>query len=205
MKAKEDKIKYTTASKLYDYTQCPHRVWRDVYGPQNEKIKETNPFVQLLWERGIAHEESVVSRLGEFLDMRPDTYEERFKRTIEAMQKEAPLINQGVLICENMFGIPDLLKRLDDCLYVPIEIKSGRGFEGVDEEKGDAGKPKKHYAVQLALYSDLLNKLGFEKIAIALVGLECNRLIAVFHRFAILTHGGEGPGHNHRSLRISWV
>ena len=42
-----------TASMLYDYIQCPHRVWRDAYGPQDEKIKETNPFVQLLWERGI--------------------------------------------------------------------------------------------------------------------------------------------------------
>jgi len=39
---------YITAARLYDYTQCPHRVWRDVHGPRNEKIKETNPFVQLL-------------------------------------------------------------------------------------------------------------------------------------------------------------
>jgi len=44
---------------------------------------------------------------------------------------------------------------------VPKDIKSGRGFEGVREEEGNAGKPKKHYAVQLGLYSDLLCKLGF--------------------------------------------
>jgi len=54
-----------TTSKLYDLTQYPHRVWRDEYGPQAEKIEETNPFVQLLWERGVAHEERVVSRLCE--------------------------------------------------------------------------------------------------------------------------------------------
>ncbi len=34
-----------TASKLYDYTQCPHRVWRDAYGPQDEKIEEPNTLV----------------------------------------------------------------------------------------------------------------------------------------------------------------
>jgi len=42
---------FITASKLYDYLQCPHRVWRDVYGPQEEKM-ETNSFVKLLWEKG---------------------------------------------------------------------------------------------------------------------------------------------------------
>jgi predicted RecB family nuclease len=135
-----------TAAKLYDYTQCPHRVWRDVYGPQDEKIQETNPFIQLLWERGIAHEEAVVSQLGDFLDMTPGVYEDRFKETVKAMQAKASLIYQGVLIYENMFGIPDLLKRLPDGQYLPIEIKSGRGFEGVREEEGDPGKPKKHYA-----------------------------------------------------------
>ncbi|MBW1698836.1 MAG: hypothetical protein JRH18_01150 [Deltaproteobacteria bacterium] len=95
---------YITASRLYDYIQCPHRVCRDVYGPQDEKIEETNPFVRLLWERGLAHEESVVSRLGEFLDLRQGTYEQRFKRTIEAMKNEAPLIYQGVLSDENLSG-----------------------------------------------------------------------------------------------------
>jgi uncharacterized protein len=35
------------------------------------------------------------------------------------------------------------------------------GYEGADEETGDDGKPKKHYAVQLCLYSDILKRLGF--------------------------------------------
>jgi len=58
-----------TASKLYNYLQCPHRVWRDAYGPQAEKIKETNPFVQLLWDKGVQHEQKAVSRLGDFVDL----------------------------------------------------------------------------------------------------------------------------------------
>ena len=96
---------HITAAKLYDYTQCPHRVWRDICGPQKEKIKETNPFVQLLWDRGIAHEETIVSKLGEFTDVRSGTYKDRFNQTIEAMKNKAPLIYQGVLIHENMLGI----------------------------------------------------------------------------------------------------
>ena len=50
-------MKTITGSKLYDYIQCPHKVWRDVYGPKEEKITETNPFVELLWNRGVAHED----------------------------------------------------------------------------------------------------------------------------------------------------
>jgi len=46
--------------------------------------------------------------------------------------------------------------------YVPIDIKSGMGLEGVSEEEEDEGKQKKHYAVQLALYIEALNGLGFE-------------------------------------------
>jgi predicted RecB family nuclease len=160
---------HITAAKLYDYTQCPHRVWRDIYGPQDEKIKETNPFVQLLWDRGVAHEEKVVSELGVLLDMTPGTLAERAAQTIQAMRDRTPLIYQGVLQFENMLGIPDLLERLPDGQYVPIEIKAGMGFEGVSEEEGDPGKPKKHYAVQLALYVDLLNRLGFENNRLAQV------------------------------------
>ena len=33
---------YVTVLKLYDYLQCPHQVWRDEYGLQEEKIEETS-------------------------------------------------------------------------------------------------------------------------------------------------------------------
>ena len=150
-----------TASSLYDYIQCPHKVWRDIYGPQEEKIRETNPFVELLWERGVKHEEKIVSGLGDFLDLKEGSIDERFQKTIEAMKNKTPLIYQGVLKYENNIGIPDLLKILPDNTYMPIDIKSGMGFEGADEEIGNEGRPKKHYAVQLCLYNDLLRKLGF--------------------------------------------
>lgn len=149
-----------TASKLYDYIQCPHKVWRDVYGPQDEKIQETNPFVQMLWDKGVNHEEKIIRNIGEFTDLSVGSLDERFKNTMEAIQNKAPLIYQGVLKFENYLGIPDLLRRMPDGKYVPVDIKSGSGFEGSDEDFEEEGKPKKHYAVQLCLYVELLKKLG---------------------------------------------
>ncbi|HBU27944.1 TPA: hypothetical protein DEB00_02400 [Candidatus Uhrbacteria bacterium] len=155
-------IMYITASKLYDYIQCPHRPWRDIWGPQEEKIQETNPFVEMLWEKGIKYEMEVIGKIGEYLDLSKGNIEDRYTQTIEAMKAETPLIYQGVLTVGNLRGIPDLLRLQPDGTYIPIDIKSGMGREGADEESGDEGKPKKHYAVQLALYSDCLLKLGFE-------------------------------------------
>ncbi|MBD3360369.1 hypothetical protein GF366_01045 [Candidatus Peregrinibacteria bacterium] len=78
---------YITASILYDYIQCPHKVWRDKYGNQEEKIKETNPFVELLWKRGVQHEEKVIRKLGELEDLSEGSLYERFEKTVEAMEK----------------------------------------------------------------------------------------------------------------------
>ncbi len=153
---------HITASKLYDYTQCPHRVWRDANGPKEEKIQEPNPFVELLWNRGVFHEEKIMASIGEYLDLKDGSLDKRFEKTIQAMKDKAPLIYQGVLKYKNLLGIPDILRIQEDGTYIPIEIKSGMGFEGMDEENGEEGKMKKHYAVQLALYVELLELLGFE-------------------------------------------
>ena len=118
-------MKYITGSKLYDYIQCPHRVWRDVYGPMDEKIMEPNPFVELLWNKGMQHEEKIVSSIGEYLDLREGAIQQRFVATLQAMKDGVPLIYQGVLFSGNLKGIPDLLKKMPNGDYAPIEIKSG--------------------------------------------------------------------------------
>lgn len=152
-----------TASKLYNYTQCKHRVWRDANGPQAEKNPEDNPFVKLLWERGVSYEKEVVAGLEELTDLSEGTMEERFKKTLKAISEGKDLIYQGVLIKGDERGIPDLLKKMPDGAYVPIDIKSGLGFEGGDEEgDGEVGKPKIHYAVQLCFYIDLMDQLGIK-------------------------------------------
>lgn len=153
---------HITASKLYDYTQCPHRVWRDVHGPQDEKSKEVNPFVQMLWDKGVSYEQKQMLLVGEYLDLSKESLEERFVKTIQALKDGASLIYQGVLKKDNLLGIPDLLRRDGDGRYIPIDIKSGMGYEEVSDESDDDVKLKKHYAIQIALYSDLLQRLGFE-------------------------------------------
>lgn len=154
---------HITASVLYDYIQCPHRIWRDHFGPQEERIQETNPFVKLLWDKGIQHEKKVIAAIGQYVDLGTGSLEERFQKTLSAMKSGVPLIYQGVVKDGVLLGIPDLLKRLDDGNYIPIDIKSGRGMEGIEENDEDEGKPKKHYAVQLCLYAEVLQKLGFAK------------------------------------------
>jgi uncharacterized protein len=151
---------FLTASQLYDFTQCPHRVWRDLYGPQDEKTTDPNPFVELLWQRGLAHEESVVAQLGTFENLAGLSWEEGARLTLAAMRDQAPLIYQGVLLHEDMMGRPDLLQRRPDGTYVAVDIKSGMGLEGENSDEADP-KPKKHYAVQLAFYADLIQRLGF--------------------------------------------
>lgn len=70
-----------TPSILYDYIQCPHKVWRDKHGPKEEEVVEDNPFVQLLWEKGVQHEKQVISDFGEaFEDISQGTIEERLVR-----------------------------------------------------------------------------------------------------------------------------
>jgi len=150
-----------TASKLYDYTQCPHRVWRDIYGPLSEKAQDINPFIQLLWDRGVIYEKEIIANIGQILDLSHGSFTERFAKTIEAMENKTPLIYQGVIIKNNMLGIPDILKLAPAGYYLPMDIKSGMGFDGEDENSED-GKLKENYAVQLALYIDVLNQLGFE-------------------------------------------
>lgn len=149
-----------TPSLLLDHMRCVHKVWRDNYGPKSEFVDEDNPFLKLLWDRGIQHEANVVQAFGfEYIDCGRGSEAERIAQTNQALASRVEYIYQGVLAHGNLFGIPDLLQFLDG-EYVAVEIKSGSAGEGGDDA-GNDGKPKKEYGVQLALYSDLLNRKGF--------------------------------------------
>src|ERR1035437_1462536 len=41
-----------SATQLYDFVHCPHRVSMDAFGDATER-DETSPFVELLWEQGL--------------------------------------------------------------------------------------------------------------------------------------------------------
>ena len=147
-----------TASMLYSYDTCPHRVTLDLFGDPAER-DEVSPFVELLWERGHVFERKTIEALGEpYLDLRDVPREEREELTARAMAHGEALIYRGRISHRDLLGEPDLLRRTPDG-YVPGDIKSGAGLEG-DREDAD-GKPKKHYALQLALYSDILQQSGW--------------------------------------------
>jgi predicted RecB family nuclease len=146
-----------TASMLYDYTKCPTRVALDLF-EDRAKRDPINPFVQMLWDRGHLYEDEVVSNLQiEHISFRGRPSAEREELTQKAMQEKVHLILGGRIRAGDLLGDPDLL-RLEDGKYIAGDIKSGAGEESSGE---DEKKPKKHYAVQLALYTDILEQKGF--------------------------------------------
>ena len=146
-----------SASMLYDLVHCPHRVSMDLFADPVAR-DQPSPFVQLLWERGAAHENEVVGRIGEaFFDLSAYRGAEKEQQTLAAMDRGEVLIYGGRIIYGDLLGEPDLLRR-DGRGYIAGDIKSGAGEEGVSDET--EGRPKKHYAVQLALYTDVLERVG---------------------------------------------
>lgn len=143
-----------SASQLYDFVQCPHRVALDAFGDQSLR-DDPNSFVQLLWEQGVAHEANIVASLGISENISQVPLADRERETLAAMQRRVPLIYGGRLTSGDLVGEPDLLE-LRGRGYIPGDIKSGSGFEGDDSD----GKLKKHYAYQLAHYVHILDQRG---------------------------------------------
>jgi predicted RecB family nuclease len=144
-----------TAAMLYDLVACPHRVAMDLYADPAERDKP-NAFVELLWERGSFYEKEVIGAFkGPFLDLTSFSGEEKAGLTSEAMHRGEPLIYGGRIQAAGLLGDPDLLRKQESG-YVAGDIKSGSGEEGPE----DNSKPKAHYAVQLGLYTDILERNG---------------------------------------------
>jgi predicted RecB family nuclease len=142
---------------LYNLVQCPKRLDLDIHGDPSMR-DEISPFVQMLWERGAAYEREVMASGGmNALDLSQAEGDEKERLTFEAMQRGEPLIYSGRIRADDLLGIPDLLRKSGGG-YIPIDIKSGSGEEGGDDDSD--GKPKLPYAVQLALYVDILERLG---------------------------------------------
>ncbi len=146
-----------TGSMLYDLVACPHRVTMDLFADAADR-DEVSPFVRFLWDRGAAHEKEVVAGIGSpFLDLSMYVGAEKERRTLEAMDRSETLIYSGRITTDDLLGEPDLLRKDGDG-YVAGDIKSGAGEEGATDDVD--GRPKKEYAVQLALYTDILERLG---------------------------------------------
>ena len=149
--------KYITASMLYNLVQCPHRVTLDLYGNPDDKDK-VSPFVQLLWEKGNDFEREVIENLKiPFTDLSSYSDDKKEIATKDSMLRGDELIYSGRIRAGDLLGEPDLLRKKNQG-YVAGDIKSGAGEEGASDLED--GKPKKHYAVQLSLYTDILEKIG---------------------------------------------
>ena len=148
-----------TASLLHSHLTCPHRVAMDAFAdPVNRD--PVSPFVELLWNRGTSYEREVIAGLGvPFVDLSSLKREEKESATRAAIKDDANLIYSGRLSVDDLLGEPDLLRR-EYGGYVAIDIKSGGAEEGGDNDAGEEGKPKKSYGVQIALYTDILARLG---------------------------------------------
>ena len=143
-----------TASMLYNLTTCEHRLYLDTFGDLSQR-GEPNAFIQLLWEKGTLFEKEVMTGLKiPFLDLSSYRGEEKECRTREAIEQGVPLIYSGRLSVDHLLGEPDLLRK-EGAGYVAGDIKSGSGEEGEDANT----KLKKSYAVQLGLYTDILERM----------------------------------------------
>ncbi|MBR0749969.1 TM0106 family RecB-like putative nuclease [Bradyrhizobium japonicum] len=146
-----------TASILYDLVECPQRVALDAFGDATGR-DEISAFVRLLWQRGTLFEKETIANLQlPFVDLSDVPDADRERLTLEAMARGSPLIYGGRISADDLLGMPDLLRK-ETGGYVPGDIKSARAKTGGDEDR--PGKPKLHYAVQLALYVDVLRRLG---------------------------------------------
>lgn len=138
-----------TASHVYGFLNCEHKVWLDFFGPRTEKLSPSPALDQLL-RRGRDLEERLVAPLGW-----DEPRYERGRFDIGAAETRSLLatgvdgLRQGVLLEGPWLGIPDLLRRHDGesalgpFHYVVGDVKSSR-------------KPRADQALQVAFYSLLL-------------------------------------------------
>lgn len=142
------KPQYITATDLFEHWMCPHWQYFDVYADPAKK-KPRSKFAEMLLDAGVLNEREIIGKL-QLQPVPGKTFEERVAATIKLMHEGVDMIYQGVLMSEDLLGIPDILeKRLGRSsnfgayYYVPIDIKSA-------ERLSDGHK------FQLSLYAELL-------------------------------------------------
>jgi hypothetical protein len=84
-----------TGSMLYDLISCRHRVTMDLFADPAER-DDVSPFIRMLWEKGSAHEQSIVGKIGvPVLDLSGFHLNEKERLTAEATERQEPATQQS--------------------------------------------------------------------------------------------------------------
>src|SRR5439155_18288 len=110
-----------SASDLVGHIDCHHLTTLDlaVARGQLEKPKPYDPLLQILAERGLAHERQYVDHLKQAgltvveIESSGGIDQARIDRTLEAMRAGAAVIVQGAFAHDGWSGRTDVLKRVE--------------------------------------------------------------------------------------------
>lgn len=187
------------ATNFYQYTKCPRKVYLHFFGDP-EKKNPLSDFMKMKMEKGIEHEKNIVSTLKFVRPEEETPKEEAFKQTLNFIKQGADLIYQGVLLEDNLVGIPDLLEK--------INVKSNLGdysYQVGDIKLGLSAK--KEYIMQVCFYSYLLSRIqgmmpekGFlilgngEREEFKIQG-HINQFAGIFKRIKEIALGAKEPVH----------
>ena len=137
------------ATHFYLYATCAHRVALDLFGDRSLALPDTQ-IERALKARGLAHEAAIAAARGY---PRPDHGRDNlalaFQETLALMREGHEGIYQGVLLADDMIGMPDLLLRepgpsaLGDYRYTVGDVKISR-------------RARSDQALQVAFYAHLL-------------------------------------------------
>ncbi len=118
------------ATDFYVLTECDRQVYLDYHGDPSQRVDLPRYQVYLV-ERGVLFEQQVIDSMQlAHPAYQIEDLDEGFHLTCDLMQRGIGLIYQGVLMNDELVGMPDLLvrtsgpSRLGDYHYRPLDIKS---------------------------------------------------------------------------------
>jgi predicted RecB family nuclease len=147
-----------SASDLVGHVDCHHLTTLDLAAVSGklEKPKPWDPLLQILAERGLAHERQYVDHLRQGghavveIEGSGGIDQARVDKTLEAMRSGASIIVQGAFIHDGWGGRTDILTRVDQ----PTALGAW-GYEVIDTKL--ARRTKGATLLQLSLYSELIS------------------------------------------------
>jgi predicted RecB family nuclease len=149
-----------SATDLANFLACRHRTALDLAVAHGSLKREwtgrdTDPLLELLWERGLEHERRYVESLNgqglssTDLKLYEGDRDTHVEETLKAMRQGVDVIVQGALRDTLWFGVPDILRRVDR----PSALGTW-SYEVADTKL--AMETRAGTILQLSLYSSML-------------------------------------------------